>query len=83
LAGLVVNHRPNVDRREYDQLKAILHNAVRHGPQSQNRSNHPNYGAHLLGRISRIKHLNPDRGERLLATFNQIEWSEDLPDSIG
>jgi hypothetical protein len=82
LAGLVVNHRPNVDRREYDQLKAILHNAVRHGPQSQNRSNHPNYSAHLLGRISRIKHLNPERGRRLLATYSEIDWTQGPPDSI-
>lgn len=77
LAGLVVNHRPQVDRREYDRLKAILYNAGRHGPQSQNRSNHPNYGAHLLGRISRIKHLNPGRGERLLAAYNRIDWTTD------
>jgi RNA-directed DNA polymerase len=83
LAGLVVNQRPNVDRREYDQLKATLHNAVRHGPQSQNWSDHPNYGAHLLGRISRIKHLNPDRGERLLAAYNQIDWTQVPPDSVG
>jgi hypothetical protein len=83
LAGLVVNYRPHVDRREYDRLKAILYNAVRDGPQSQNRSNHPNYGAHLLGRISRIKHLNPDRGERLLATYNQIDWTKDPPNSIA
>jgi RNA-directed DNA polymerase len=75
LAGLVVNHRPNVDRREYDQLKAVLHNAARYGPHTQNRKNHPNFQAHLLGRISRINHLNPHRGERLLATFSQIDWA--------
>jgi RNA-directed DNA polymerase len=75
LAGLVVNERPNVDRREYDQLKAILHNAASHGSQSQNRTDHPNYADHLLGRISRIAHLNPLRGERLLATYRQIDWT--------
>jgi RNA-directed DNA polymerase len=74
LAGLVVNQRPNVDRREYDQLKAVLHNAARHGPLAQNRNDHPNFQAQLLGRISRINHLNPRRGERLLATFSKIDW---------
>jgi RNA-directed DNA polymerase len=34
LAGVVINRHPNVDRREYDQVKAILHNAARHGPYS-------------------------------------------------
>jgi RNA-directed DNA polymerase len=75
LAGVVVNQHPNVDRREYDQLKAILHNAARYGPDSQNRSNHRNYRAHLLGRISHVQHLNPARGERLLVAYNQIDWS--------
>jgi hypothetical protein len=84
LAGLVVNHRPNVDRREYDQLKAILHNAVRDDPQSQNRSHHPHFRSHLLGRISRIKHLNPDRGERLLAAYRQVDWTqEQASESFG
>jgi RNA-directed DNA polymerase len=81
LAGLVVNQHPNVDRREYDLLKATLHNAVRHGPQTQNRRDHPNYRAHLLGRISQINHLNPHRGERLLATYRLIDWSQDLVDA--
>jgi len=76
LAGMVVNQHPNVDRRQYDQLKAILYNAVRHGSQSQNRNNHPNYSAHLLGRISQINYLNPHRGERLLATYHQIDWNQ-------
>jgi RNA-directed DNA polymerase len=75
LAGLVVNERPNVDRREYDRLRAILHNAARFGPHTQNRDDHPDYGAHLLGRISRINHLDPRRGDRLLATYHQIDWS--------
>jgi RNA-directed DNA polymerase len=83
LAGLIVNQRPNVDRREYDQLKAILHNALLHGPRSQNRTNHPNYRSHLLGRISRVNHLNAQRGERLLTTFGQIDWTPDLSDSTA
>jgi RNA-directed DNA polymerase len=38
VTGIVVNTRTNLPRREYDELKALLHNAVRYGGPSQNRA---------------------------------------------
>ena len=32
VAGVVVNTKPNISRKQFDQLKAILHNSLRHGP---------------------------------------------------
>lgn len=78
LAGVVVNDHPNVDRREYEQLKAIIHNAARSGPASQNRASHARFHDHLLGRIGWVNQLSPARGERLLASFGRIDWSETL-----
>jgi RNA-directed DNA polymerase len=75
LAGVVVNEHPNVDRRQYELLKAIVHNAARHGPAGQNRDGHPAFRDHLRGRIAWVGQLNPARGERLLATFAQIDWN--------
>jgi RNA-directed DNA polymerase len=75
LAGLVINDHPNVAREDYDTLKAILHNAARFGPDTQNHNRHPNYAAHLLGRISQIRQVNQPRGDRLLATYASIAWS--------
>ncbi len=75
LAGIVVNERPNVNRREYERLKATLHNAARFGPTSQNRGHHPQFRAQLLGRISWVRQVHPERGDRLLATFADIDWS--------
>lgn len=72
VAGVVVNSRPNVRRDEYDRLKAILHNAKRTGLQSQNRDGHPDFAAHLRGRIAHVAMLNPQRGEKLLAIFETI-----------
>src|SRR5947208_1567722 len=37
LAGIVINQRTNLRRRDYDLLKATLFNCIRHGPDSQNR----------------------------------------------
>jgi RNA-directed DNA polymerase len=79
LAGIVVNQHPNIDRRDFDRLKATLHNAHRYGPTSQNHRGHPDFRAHLLGRIAWIRHLNPDRGDRLLALYERIEWGAPDP----
>ncbi len=55
LTGLVVNDRLNTPRREYDALRALLHNCGRYGPVSQNRDGHADFRAPpgrpgLLGR---------------------------------
>lgn len=74
MTGLVVNAHPNIARPEFDRLKATLHNCVVQGPASQNRAGHPDWRAHLLGRISWIEHVNPPKGARLRRTFEQIDW---------
>ena len=74
LGGLVVNAAPAVPRDSYDQLKAILHNAARTGPAAQNRAGHPDFRAHLLGRIAWVAQTHPARGARLRAAFARIGW---------
>jgi len=74
LAGIVVNDRLNVSRKETDRLKAILTNCVKSGPDSQNRDHHADFRSHLLGRIAFVSSINPDRGERLRLLFDQITW---------
>ena len=74
LAGVVVNRHPNLARDKYDELKAILTNCVRHGPESQNRDAHQDYRGYLAGRIAHATMLNKSRGNRLRAIFDQITW---------
>jgi RNA-directed DNA polymerase len=74
VCGIVVNVRPNVLRSEYDELKAILHNAAAHGPAGQNRVGIADFEAHLRGRISWVASLNPARGEKLRRRFTEISW---------
>ncbi|MDB5350640.1 MAG: hypothetical protein JWN86_1887 [Planctomycetota bacterium] len=74
VAGVVVNERPNFTRTDFDTLKAILHNCVTHGPHGQDRHGHGDFRAHLLGRISHVASLNPDRGRRLREMFEQVAW---------
>ena len=75
VCGVVVNVRPNVARTESDQLKAILHNARRYGPGSQNRARADDFRAHVRGRIAWLSALNPERGERLLRRFEEVDWT--------
>lgn len=75
VTGVVVNKHVNVSRRDYDRLKAIVHNCVKSGPESQNRDQHPDFAAHLRGRIEYVRQLNPARGEKLMAEFAKIRWT--------
>jgi hypothetical protein len=65
LAGLVVNSRPAVPREDYDGLRAVLHNAGRHGLAAANRDGHPDFAAHLTGRVAWMAHHHPARAEKL------------------
>jgi hypothetical protein len=74
LCGVVVNERPNVARREFDVLKAVLHDAARNGPAAANRRGAADFRAHLLGRIAWVESLNPNRGAALRRRFDAIDW---------
>ncbi len=74
LVGLVANHRMNIMRADFDRLKATLNNCARLGPESQNRFRHPSLRAHLNGRIGWVESINPAKGLRLRALFQQITW---------
>lgn len=74
LAGLVLNERPNIARADFDRLKATLTNCIRYGAAGQNRAGHEDFRAHLLGRVSFVAMINPARGQRLRALFEQIAW---------
>jgi RNA-directed DNA polymerase len=74
VCGIVVNERPNLQRDEYDTLRAIVHNAAVRGPAGENRNQVEDYRAHLLGRIAWVGALNPARGAKLRREFARIEW---------
>ena len=74
LAGLVTNQKMNVVRRDFDQLKAVLTNCVRHGPESQNREGRPHFREQLEGRVSFVEMVNPAKGRRLREILHKIRW---------
>jgi hypothetical protein len=76
LTGLVVNAHPQPQRSDIDRLRATIHDAVLHGPESANRHQHPDFAAHLLGRVAWVEAHNPRRGERLRTQFARIDWDQ-------
>jgi RNA-directed DNA polymerase len=74
VAGVVVNEKPNVPREQYKTLKAILHNCIVFGAESQNRDHHTDFRAHLLGRIEFVRSFHPERGRKLRDLFDQIRF---------
>ena len=74
LAGIVTNDRLNVVRADFDKLKAILTNCVRHGAKGQNREGHPAFRQHLDGRVGFVEMVNPTKGARLRMLYEKIEW---------
>lgn len=73
--GLVLNAGPNIPRKDYDNLKAILYNCAKHGPASQNRASVSNFRAHLLGRIAHVNQIHPRHGAKLQSLFKAIVWA--------
>jgi RNA-directed DNA polymerase len=74
LAGVVVNRKVNLRRRDLELLEATLTNCVRVGPESQNRDRLPDFRAHLQGRIGFVEMVNRAQGQRLRALFEAIRW---------
>ncbi|MEZ6059904.1 MAG: reverse transcriptase family protein [Planctomycetaceae bacterium] len=72
ITGVVVNQRPNIDRRDYDRLKAILTNCVRYGLHAQNHSGHADFRSHLQGRVAHVRAVHPNRGAKLQAILDRI-----------
>ena len=63
VTGLTVNEKPAVSRRELRKLRAILHNAAKHGMQSQNRDDHPDFAAFLRGKVEFVAMIDPEKGQ--------------------
>jgi retron-type reverse transcriptase len=70
VTGLTVNAKPSISRKELRILRAILHNAAKHGLESQNRSGHPDFAAYLRGRVEFACMTDPSRAGSLRETLS-------------
>lgn len=75
IVGIVVNEHPNIARKDYDTLKAILHNCSIYGPETQNKEKIHNFQEHLRGKIAHVTSISRLKGDKLQSIYNKIEWS--------
>ena len=73
--GIIVNQHINIPRREFDNFKALLYNCTRYGSASQNHNKHPDFKAHIQGRLAWFERINPEKSRKLRALFEKIQWS--------
>lgn len=77
VTGIVVNERLGVPREDEDRLRAVLHDAGRSGPEAANRTQRPDFRAHLEGRVGWVEAVSPVRGARLRRQLDAINWPND------
>jgi RNA-directed DNA polymerase len=65
VTGVIVNAKTGVAREDVRALRAILHNAAKHGLASQNRDGHPNFEAHLRGLVAYVTMVDPTKAGAL------------------
>ncbi len=61
VTGVVVNDKPGIGRDELRTLRAVLHNAAKHGLASQNRDQHPDFAGWLRGRVAWASMVDPTK----------------------
>jgi RNA-directed DNA polymerase len=74
VCGVVVNQHPNLPRREFDHLKALLHRCALQGPSAHGGDALPDFRAHVLGRVAWATQVNPAKARRLHRLLERIDW---------
>ena len=74
VTGVVVNTGTGVRREDEDRLRAVLHDAVRNGPDVANRAGVADFRSHLEGRVGWVASVNPVRGARLRRQLDAVVW---------
>ncbi len=73
ITGVVVNKHANVPRKDFERLKAQLHQCTLHGV-AQAPEDVAGFRNHLLGRINWVGQFNAARKAKLMRLFARIEW---------
>jgi len=86
ITGIVVNEKPNIDKKEIKKLRAVIYNChhkdikheVKKWAKKEKSLNNPSdytlneFKSSLLGKINFVKMVNPKIGNRLLEQLGQL-----------
>jgi retron-type reverse transcriptase len=71
VTGVVVNTRPTLSREARRTLRAILHNAAKHGLDSQNREHRSDFAAYLRGKVAYLCMVDPAKAPAYRAALER------------
>ena len=85
LTGIIVNKKPNIDRREIKKLRAVIYNCKREALLPQKKLwakkimkdkdiTMDKFKASLYGKINFVAMVNPKVGKKLKESFKEIQW---------
>lgn len=72
VTGVSVNEKVALGRDDRRRLRAMLHNAAKHGLESQNRDRHPDFRAYLRGVVAWACMVEPDRAPEWQAALARV-----------
>jgi RNA-directed DNA polymerase len=79
--GIIINQRQNIDRKSFDQFKALLHNCIVNGVSSQqdryqmfDPCNQKLTLSRIQGQLAYFKMVNPCKAQKLTKLFDKIIW---------
>jgi retron-type reverse transcriptase len=78
VTGIVVNKKLSVTRDDIRRFRAILHNCEKHGIESQNKENHPNFIAYLRGYCSYIYMVDSEKGKKFREQLDRISGKQEV-----
>ena len=73
VTGWTVNRKVNTSKKQYRQLRAILHRCSIDGIEVVADRPLDDFRDHLRGRIQRVNEVNPSRGQQLLQQFSKLQ----------
>ncbi|MCD4675709.1 MAG: retron St85 family RNA-directed DNA polymerase [Desulfobacula sp.] len=75
VTGLVVNDKVTLGRKKKKTLRAIVHNIVKNGPETENRENEPFFKEKIFGQLAFAKMIEPDFADSLLDSLKHVDWN--------
>lgn len=85
VTGIKVNVKPNIEKKDYQELKTMIHICEKYGLTAyigklKNRKGEvidspDKLKSYLRGKLNYVKQLNPQKADKLAPKFNNIRWS--------
>lgn len=73
VTGVVVNERPNIDKKELKRFRATLYQIEKDGPEGKHWNNSSDVMASIQGYANFVAMVNPEKGADFLAQVQEIK----------